>query len=77
MKSDELPKIELPSAEELQEMIDTPAEKKKARNTSYTMKASMNCLGGHEWRNPETGEIGAKCYRCGKIHVRRGRVDLG
>ena len=76
--SDESPKIELPPAEELQEMIDTPAEKKKPRNTSYTGRASKNCHSlGHEWRDPETGEIGAKCCRCGKVHVKRGRVNLG
>lgn len=78
MKSDAPMKIELPPAEELQEMIDTPAEKKKPRNTSHTGRASKNCHRlGHEWRNSETGEIGAKCYRCGRIHPKRGKVNLG
>jgi hypothetical protein len=29
------------------------------------------------WLDGETGVRGPRCLRCGKLHHRRGRIDLG
>jgi hypothetical protein len=72
----DLPKIELPPAEELFDGRDSV--KKKPRNTLTTGRASKICHRiGHEWRDPETGGLGPKCLRCGRIHPKRGKVNLG
>lgn len=73
--SENLPKIDLPDSDTIQEMRD--AKKKKARNTSHTQRASKTChWEGHQWRDLQTGGLLPRCRRCGKLHHRRGRIDL-